>query len=142
MPSREAQLRRVQDYKRRIDEEMANYNYSTYVDLGHHILEGILPLIPEVFGDDALVIRVRRARASIAHSLIESPPNGICGYLFGSCPRMRAVNLTPGGVPWSAELFHSLALTTNESFFWFVDEVEAEWQSMIREHPSTPHAEC
>merc|ERR1719270_1971784 len=123
MPSREAQLRRVQDYKRRIDEEMANYNYSTYVDLGHHILEGILPLIPEVFGDDALVIRVRRARASFAHSLIESPPPGICAYLFGSCPSTRAVHLTPGGLPWSAGLFHSRSLKKEETFFWFVDEV-------------------
>lgn len=140
-PTEEMQLQRTKMFKERIDKSLEAGGGTTWVDLGHHTMMGILQHIPEVFGDSALVIRLRRSRLETVKSLISHVPT-LCELEMRICPATDA-NLTvlsPKGEPWTPEGW--ARLTPEEGYFWWVDEVEAQWQKLLESHPNVPRMEC
>jgi len=150
-PSTSEQLKRVRWYKDRIDHDLSRKRASTYVDLGHHNVLGLLELIPQVFGEGVMFIRMRRSRYKTAHSFVSNwqgtskyrkgnHTQDLCNMDFRICPYKNPAHLAPSGQHWTSELWNRMSLF--QQALWFVDELEAEWQSMLKRHPGLPYVEC
>jgi len=139
-PSLEEQERKVRnDYKRSIDNLLDSEQSQTYVDLGHHNLLGMLRTTPKVFGDDVLFIRFRRDRVHTAYSFSKYNRD-LCGNAFRVCPLTDWHLLSPHSGNWTEDAWRSM--TYEQQHLWFVDEVEAEFQQLLRENPDVSYMEC
>lgn len=156
-PSAEEQESKVRnEYKAGIDAQLLNTGATTYVDLGHHNVEGILRTTPKVFGEDLLLIRVRRSRFPTAFSFatrVHRVNDSLCNNMWTICPTKNEAMLRPAGtLPstvdvaiesiglWSQEQWQRL--DTSQQHFWFIDELEAEWQRLLEENPGVSYLEC
>mmetsp|Transcript_7936 Transcript_7936/g.17602 ORF Transcript_7936/g.17602 Transcript_7936/m.17602 type:complete len:372 (+) Transcript_7936:213-1328(+) len=133
--------RKVRDeYKARIDEMLAKNHQSSYVDLGHHTLNGIFHQIPSLFLPNVAVLRLRRDRYHTAFSFIHSGWADMCDITYGICPLRDEVVLRPAGQEWSQFAWHEVGIT--QQSLWYVDELEAEWQTLVKQNPDLPRVEC
>lgn len=142
-PSMDEQTQKAREYKFRIDGELypnGEGNSTTYVDLGHHILQGIWHSAPAVFGDDLFFVRVRRSRIATARSFLATP--GLCQIVFHICPLKNDHVLTPRSGEWGTNTSIWGGLTKFQQFLWFVDEVEAEFQQLLTRNPEVAYLEC
>jgi hypothetical protein len=138
-PTEQEQVVRVQKYKQSADSALDMESKQTFVDLGHHNVQGMLQVIPAVFGDDAFLLRVRRNRLDTAFSFKESKAD-MCEAEFRICPLTNNCILEPPGSNWSASLWHSFSV--EQQAFWFIDEIEAQWQRLLLRYPDVSYAEC
>lgn len=139
-PSLEEQERKVRkDYKIPIDDLLDHGQSSTYVDLGHHNLHGILRTTPKVFGDDVFLIRIRRDRVHTAYSY-SIYNRDLCKNWFRVCPLTDWHLLSPRSGKWTEDTWRSM--THEQQHLWFVDEVEAEFQQLLRENPHVSYLGC
>jgi hypothetical protein len=137
-PSLEDQEWKVRnDYKKTIDDLLAKEGTSTYVDIGHHNLHGILRTTPKVFGSDVFFIRLRRDRVHTAYSKQNVT---LCQTMFRVCPTENLHLLSPGSGTWTEEEW--MKLTGYQQSLWMIDEVEAEFQQLVRENPGASYLEC
>jgi len=139
-PSLEEQERKVRnEYKLPID-NLLDYDQSqTYVDLGHHNMLGILRTTPKVFGGDVFFIRFRRDRVHTAYSFSKSRSE-LCKSFFDLCPMRNWHLLSPHSGNWTQDAWRSM--TSEQQHLWYVDEVEAEFQQLLRENPDVSYLEC
>jgi len=150
--SGENRRRAVEKYKRVVDEHFRDYNMkvekTVLTDLGHHVVQGALEFLPEVFGKRLLIIRVRRARLHTALSFhgslhLHKP---LCKRKYNVCPLRNPHLLLPkraGGRSnyWaSSENFDELSRF--QQFLWYIDEVETQWQALLRNNPDVSYIEC
>jgi len=139
-PSNSSQLKKTREYKDRVDHVMKEHGAKTFVDLGHHNLHGLLSSTPEVFGvDNVVLVRLRRARQETAFSLTLQVKD-ICDLWFRLCPTKDEVVLHPLNETWSHETWSKLS--PQSQAYFFQDEVEAEYQRILREHSNVMHVEC
>lgn len=150
-PSAVEQQSKVRDeYKTAIDTQLLEAGSTTYVDLGHHNVEGILRATPDVFGDDLLLIRFRRSRYPTAFSFAtraHRADDSLCRNMWTICPTKNEAVLRPAGASpgtaaglWREEQWQQLDVS--QQHFWFIDELEAEWQQLLEENPSVSYLEC
>lgn len=140
VPSLTEQERKVRnEYKVPIDDLLDHGQSHTYVDLGHHNVHGILRTTPKVFGDDVFFIRFRRDRVHTAYSFSQYHRD-LCNNMFRICPLTDWHLLSPRSGKWTDVIWSSM--THEQQHLWFVDEVEAEFQQLVRENPSVSYLEC
>lgn len=141
-PSLEEQIDRVSTVnKPKIDAVLTSESKHTYVDLGHHIVMGILGVVPAVFGDEAFFVRLKRDRLHVAYSFAEERTvEDFCQFKFRICPLKDEVILQPSRGNWTAALWNSLSL--EQQAFWYIDEIEAVWQRMLVTYPDTSFLDC
>eukprot|EP00403_Amphidinium_massartii_P024296 CAMPEP_0178392786 /NCGR_PEP_ID=MMETSP0689_2-20121128/11857_1 /TAXON_ID=160604 /ORGANISM="Amphidinium massartii, Strain CS-259" /LENGTH=320 /DNA_ID=CAMNT_0020013369 /DNA_START=201 /DNA_END=1159 /DNA_ORIENTATION=- len=133
--------RKVRDeYKALVDETLEKNHKTTYLDLGHHTVCGILHQIPSQFAPNVVVVRLRRDRYHTAFSLSRSGWHDICDIQYGFCPLRDEVVLHPASQQWSSIVWHKFGLA--QQSLWYVDEVEAQWQTLVQNNPDLPRVEC
>ena len=100
----------------------------TFLDIGHHVLFGLLyPLID--FLPHVTVVRIRRPRVMNAMSYFEEgkiPCNG--RGMFVLCPWWHDAVLRPTQDQWEQ-------LSGFQRCLWMIDEVEARWQLLRKRRP-------
>lgn len=139
-PSLEEQETKVRhDYKLPIDNLLDSEHTQTYLDLGHHNLLGMLRTMPKVFGDDVFFIRFRRDRVHTAYSFSKYG-HPLCKNAFRVCPLTDSYLLSPQSGNWTEDAWRSM--TKVQQHLWFIDEVEAEFQRLLRENPDVSYLEC
>mmetsp|Transcript_14221 Transcript_14221/g.26429 ORF Transcript_14221/g.26429 Transcript_14221/m.26429 type:complete len:409 (-) Transcript_14221:58-1284(-) len=138
-PSRDQQYERASTtYLELVEEVLAEKGTHTYVDLGHHIVDGVLRVIPDVFAD-FLLVRVRRSRYRTASSFFTNHRD-LCENLYRVCPLKNPALLQPRNGRWTEGQWSSL--NHFQQALWFIDEVEAEWQRLLQKHPRMSYVEC
>lgn len=139
-PSLEEQEVKVRnDYKLLIDNLLDNDQSQTYVDLGHHNMLGMLRTTPKVFGDDVFFLRFRRDRVHTAYSFSKYR-HGLCKNGYRVCPLTDWHLLSPHSRNWTEDAWRSM--THVQQHLWFIDEVEAQFQQLLRENPHVSYLEC
>ena len=122
-------------HSRRVLAERNQGRADTYVDLGHHLNLGVLsPLIRELHhtGTQVGAIRIIRGRYDTVRSFAsegKSPCDAHANGMFTLCPRIHRVRLNPPPGAWDA-------FDADQRILWYVDEVEARWQHVLRDHPN------
>ena len=115
----------------------------TYVDLGHHTNDGMLgPLIDELASPtgnatptEVGVIRIVRNRYDTVRSIMSEdkvPCDAETNGMYELCPLRHKVHLQPPPGVWDT-------LDTSQKWLWYIDEVEARWQSVLGSHPELQH---
>jgi hypothetical protein len=140
-PSLDEAERKVRDeYKSSIDVMLTPIGQShTFVDIGHHNLLGLLRAMPKVFGDDAFFVRLRRDRVHTAYSFAQYERD-LCEDWFRVCPLTDRHLLSPRSGTWTVNTWRSM--TDEQQHLWFIDEVEAEFQQLLKENPDVSYLEC
>ena len=102
----------------------------TYFAAGHQIILGLVPALADILGDRAKFVRLRRSRLDTAYSFTPKsagPCQVQCKYCpcpldaYSRCP-------VPMGREWNM-------LNTFQQYLWAVDEVECQWQALLRSRP-------
>lgn len=102
---------------------------------GHQIILGLVPALIQVLGDRAKFIRLRRNKLDVAYSYAQKaggPCTARC--IFCLCPLDAVARLAMTGNLWES-------LSVYQKYLWFVDELEAQWQSTLKEYPTINHME-
>ena len=100
----------------------------TFLDIGHHVLFGLLyPLID--FLPRVTVVRIRRPRVENAMSYFEEGKIPCSGRgMFVLCPWWHDAVLRPTREQWDE-------LSGFQRCLWMIDEVEARWQLLRKRRP-------
>jgi hypothetical protein len=121
------------------------------IQTGHETFLAMIPALILLLGDRAKFVRLRRNRLSTAYSLsasdamasfarndqarVKAWKSGPCtDRLWGLCPFDYSARLIPPGDAW-------LEFSKYQRNLWFVDELEAEWQSIMQTFPETARIE-
>lgn len=115
-------------------------NLTRYIDTGHQVVFGdMLANLAEILGPDHMrVVRLRRNRLETAASFAGEPAKrDPCSYKMEDinlhyCPFHAGALLRPigGQAAWRQ-------LNKYQMYLWWVDEVEAVWQKLLRTHGSS-----
>merc|ERR1719498_198497 len=135
-PSFEEQVTKVsEEYKTMCDQRLLEKGKDLYMDMGHHNLGGgILQATPAAFGEDTFFIRVRRnrLRTALSYALTYAKHGGICNDWFALCPLKFPHALQPQ-MGWGVDFQHWKDLSVEQQVFWYIDEVEAQFQSLLKQ---------
>jgi hypothetical protein len=98
----------------------------TVVDLGHHINLGLLPPLVTLLSQKLKVVRVIRSRYDTIQSFLREG-KAPCGKgMWYLCPLWHP----DSALPVETATWGNLSLAQRN--LWFVDEVEARWQRLLR----------
>lgn len=106
-----------------------------YFQSGHQVILGLVPALIQILGDSAKFIRLRRNKLDVAYSYAQKaggPCTARC--IFCLCPLDSATKLAVTGDIWEQ-------FSVYQKYLWFVDEVEAQWQSLLLEYPDINRVE-
>ena len=107
----------------------------TFFGSGHQIALGMIPALIDVLGDSAKFVRLRRNKMDVAYSYAQKN-GGPCTHrcIFCLCPLDAAARMPiPGGL-WEE-------LSIYQRYLWFVDELEGQWQAVLRRSPGINYIE-
>jgi hypothetical protein len=107
----------------------------TWFGSGHQITLGLIPALIDVLGDRAKFIRLRRNKLDIAYSYAQKnggPCTSRC--IFCLCPLDAAARMPVEGSTWGK-------LSIFQQYLWFVDELEGQWQTVLRRNPEINYIE-
>lgn len=144
-PSFEEQVTKVsEEYKTMCDQRLLKKGKTLYMDMGHHNLGGgILQATPAAFGEDTFFIRVRRNRlhTALSYALTLASHGSICNDWFALCP-LKFPHVLQPQMGWGEDFQHWKDLSTEQQVFWYIDEVEAQFQSLLKHNKNLSYLEC
>lgn len=120
----------------RMKSDLRHTRKTIFFDSGHQIILGLVPALIQVLGDKVKFVRLRRNKFDVAHSFWAEKGYGPCSSrcLFCSCPLDPMTRLKVPGSIWSS-------MSSFQKYLWFVDEVEAQWQSTLESFPNINYIE-
>jgi hypothetical protein len=107
----------------------------TFFGSGHQVGLGMVPALIDVLGDRAKFVRLRRNKLDVAYSYAQKD-GGPCTHrcIFCLCPLDAAARMPIPGEVWEQ-------LSVFQQYLWFVDELEGQWQAVLRGRPNINYME-
>jgi len=111
--------------------QTSGHNISSWelIDLGHHINLGLLEPLATMLWPRVHFIRMIRSRFDTVRSFLAERKAPCLSGMWTICPEHHPdIILKLDSQTWSR-------LSLAQRNFWFIDEVEARWQHLVRLHP-------
>eukprot|EP00043_Microstomoeca_roanoka_P013926 m.137022 g.137022 ORF g.137022 m.137022 type:complete len:396 (-) comp15883_c3_seq1:169-1356(-) len=118
-----------------MERALATRHAHTYFATGHQIILGLLPALVDVLGNHVKFVRLRRDRMDTAFSFAQrggGPCSRTCRYCL--CPLDDLTRCPVSAKQWNQ-------LNEFQQYLWAVDEVECQWQALLRSRPGVEYME-
>ena len=104
------------------------------IDLGHQVNLGLIEPLAALLAPRVSYVRIIRSRYDTVRSFA-AENKAPCGHgMWTLCPlgSPDTVLVPPDATTWAH-------FDLDQRNLWFIDEVEARWQRLLRRRPGTPH---